>query len=127
VLDSAGDTVRAEDGDPARRDLVQLVDEMRSLGAQALDHMPIMHDLMAHVDGRPELLERPLDDLDRPLDPGAEAPRLGQHNPHSPIASRIGPVRGRPSCPNYSRNFLSCHRRACARAVAVSSWQHWYE
>jgi hypothetical protein len=35
-------------------------------------------DLVAHVDRRAELLERALDDLDRAIDAGAKAARLGE-------------------------------------------------
>ena len=35
--------------------------------------MAIVDDLVAHVDGRAELLQRQLDDLDRPVDAGAKA------------------------------------------------------
>jgi hypothetical protein len=34
-----------------------------------------MDDLVAHIDRRPEPLERELDDLDRPVDAGAKAAR----------------------------------------------------
>ena len=39
-----------------------------------------MHDLVAHVDRRAELRERALDDLDRAIDAGAEAARLGEQD-----------------------------------------------
>src|SRR5665213_2127490 len=77
-LDRAGDAVRAEDRHRARRNLVDLVDEPRTLGAQPLDDVPVVHDLVADVDRRPVLLDRALDDLDRALDAGAKPARLGQ-------------------------------------------------
>ena len=40
--------------------------------------MGVVHDLVPHVDRAAELLERALDDLDRAVDAGAEAARLGQ-------------------------------------------------
>src|SRR5258708_32946067 len=46
-LDGAGDAVRAEDGDAARRDLVELVDELGALGAQTLDDVAVL----AHATG----------------------------------------------------------------------------
>ncbi len=82
VLDRAGDAMGAEDGDAARRDLGQLVDEMRALGPQPLDHVAVVHDLVADIDRRAVFLERPFDDLDRALDAGAETPGLGQDDPH---------------------------------------------
>jgi hypothetical protein len=44
--------------------------------------MAVMHDLVADIDGRPELLQGPLDDLDRPLDTGTKAARFGQNHFH---------------------------------------------
>ena len=76
-LDRAGDTMGAEDRDAARRHLVDLVDKMRPFAAQPLDDVPVMDDLMAHIDRRPVFFERALDDLDRPFDPGAKSSRLG--------------------------------------------------
>ena len=76
LLDRAGDAVGAEDRDAARRDLVDLVDEMRPFAAQPLDDMAVVDDLVADIDRRAIFFERALDDLDRPFDPGAEASRL---------------------------------------------------
>ena len=59
-------------------DLVELLDEHRALGLEAPDHVEVVDDLAAHVDRRAEPLEGPLDDLDRPLDPGAERARRRQ-------------------------------------------------
>ena len=78
LLDPLGDAVGGEDGHRAGRDLVQFVDEHRAAGAQVLDHVAVVHDLVTHVDRRAVFLQGPLDDLDRPLDAGAEAARLGQ-------------------------------------------------
>ena len=62
----------------AGRDLVQLVDEHRAARAQILDDVAVVHDFVTHIDRRAVFLQRPLDDLDRPLDAGAEAAGLGQ-------------------------------------------------
>ena len=62
------------------RDLLQLLDEDRALRLQALHHVAVVHDLVAHIDGRAEALERLLDDLDRALHPGAEAARGAEQN-----------------------------------------------
>ena len=56
-------------------DLVELLDEDRALRLQALDHVAVVHDLVAHIDRRAEALERLLDDLDGAVDAGAEAAR----------------------------------------------------
>jgi hypothetical protein len=82
-LDRARDAMGAENGDAARRDFGELVHELRALGAQALDHVPVVHDFVADIDRRPIFLECLFDNLDRPLDAGAEASRLGQNDPHT--------------------------------------------
>ena len=64
---------------------------MRTLGAQPLDDVAVVHDLVADIDRRAVFLERALDDLDRPLDAGAEASRLGQDHPHA-LSSSAGAV-----------------------------------
>jgi hypothetical protein len=69
--------VGAEDRDAAWRHLVDLVNEMRAFAAQPLDNVSIMDDFMTDIDWRTVFLERPLDDLDRSLDPGAKSSRLG--------------------------------------------------
>ena len=57
------------------RDFVQFLDEDRALGLEALHHVAVMDDVMAHIDGRAIFGERELDDLDRPIDAGAKAAR----------------------------------------------------
>ena len=52
-----------------------LLDEDRAALAQLLDHVLVVDDLLAHVDGRPVQLERALDGLDRAVDAGAVAAR----------------------------------------------------
>ena len=70
--------VGREDHGRARRDLVELLDEDRALGAQVLDHELVVHDLVAHVDRRAVDGERAFHDLDGAIDAGAEPARLGQ-------------------------------------------------
>src|ERR1700730_16716434 len=84
----------AEDGAAAGGDFVELVDEMRALGAQPLDHMAIVDDLVAHIDGRAVFLERLFDDLDGALDAGAEPSGLGQDDPHTLSSSAWGGWKG---------------------------------
>src|SRR5262249_20050873 len=60
------------------RDFVQFLDEDRALGLKALDHVAVMDDFMAHIDGGAIFGEGELDDLDGALDAGAEAPRRGE-------------------------------------------------
>jgi hypothetical protein len=69
--------VSTEDGDGARGDLVNLVNEMRAFGTQPLDDMPIVDDFVADINRRSVFLERTLHDLDRSFDPRAESSGLG--------------------------------------------------
>ena len=60
--------------------LGQVFDEDRAARFQVIDHIGVVHNFMAHVDGGTKFEQRPLDDLDRTIDPGAKAARLGQEN-----------------------------------------------
>ena len=77
LFDGASHPVCTENRDAAFWNLVDFVDEMRAFGAQPIDDVAIMNDLMADVDRRSIFLQRPLDDLDRAFDPGAKTSRLG--------------------------------------------------
>ena len=55
-----------------------------------VDHIAVVDDLVAHIDRRPELLQRQFDDLDRPVDAGAEAARRAKQD----IERRLGHRRG---------------------------------
>ena len=57
-----------------------VVDEHDALLAEALDHEPVVDDLVVAVHGRLERPHHPGERLDRHLDPGAEAPRLGEEH-----------------------------------------------
>src|SRR4029079_6123999 len=51
-----------------------------ALGLEALHHVTVMDDFMAHIDGRAVFGQRQLDDLDRLGDAGAETARGRQIN-----------------------------------------------
>ena len=70
--------VGAEDESRAGRDVGEVLDEDRALGLEVVDDVGVVDDLVAHVDRRAELVQRALDDLDRAIDAGAEAARLGE-------------------------------------------------
>ncbi len=76
-LDFRGDTVGAEYGNRAFRYFVELFDENSPLRAQRFDDVLIMDDLVPDIDRRSVESQRPLDDLDCPLDAGAKPARLG--------------------------------------------------
>ena len=60
--------------------LGHVVDEDHALLAEAVHDMPVVHDLVVAVHGRLEDPDHPGQGFDGLLDPGAEAPRLGQHH-----------------------------------------------
>ena len=66
--------------DRAALGYVQLrVDEDGAAVGQLADHVPVVDDLLAHVDRGAEVLERPLDRVDGPVDTGAVAAWRCQH------------------------------------------------
>ena len=66
------DTVGRENHVAADRHVFETLDEDRALLLQVLDDHAVVDDLVADVHGRPELVERLEDDLDRALDAGAK-------------------------------------------------------
>jgi hypothetical protein len=74
--------VRREHDRRASGHLVELLDKHRALALEVVDDEAVVHDLVAHVDRRTELGERLLDDGDRAVHAGAEAPRIGEHDVH---------------------------------------------
>ena len=75
-------TVCAEDHDRAIGHFVEFIDEHCTTLAQIIDHETVVHHLVAHVDRCAENLEGTIDDLDRTIDTGTEAARIGQPNAH---------------------------------------------
>jgi hypothetical protein len=80
VLHRLAHAVGREHQRGARRHVGQVLDEDRALGLEVVDDVGVVHDLVAHVDGRAELLQRALDDLDGAVDAGAEAARLREQD-----------------------------------------------
>ena len=78
----SGHPVRGEDDRGPLRHLAQLLDENRPETAQAIHHVAVVDDLVTHVDRRAEQLERTLDDVDGPIDTGAEDAWVGEQNLH---------------------------------------------
>ena len=73
-------TVRRQHEGRAGRDVGDVVDEDHSLLAEALHDEPVVDDLVVAVDGRLERPDHPCQRFDRHLDPGTEAPRLGEQH-----------------------------------------------
>jgi len=67
----------------------EILDKHRALGLKPIDHEAVVHDFVAHVDRIGGPIERALDDLDRPIDPGAET-----------RAVRRSAARAEPDCRN---------------------------
>ena len=70
--------MRGEDDGLALRHLGLLLDEDRAALAQLLDHVLVVHDLLAHVHRRPVELERALDRLNGAVDARAVSARRGE-------------------------------------------------
>ncbi|MET3625675.1 hypothetical protein ABIC51_000481 [Burkholderia sp. 572] len=62
--------------------LVELLNESRPFITQVFDDMPVMHDLMTHIDRRTVLLQRAIDDLDRTDNSRTKAAGLGKDDSH---------------------------------------------
>ncbi len=67
-----------------------VVDEHHPLALEAIDDEPVVHDLVVAVDRRFEAPDHPGQRLDRHLDTGAEAPRLGEE--HAIDSHRTSPM-----------------------------------
>ena len=80
------DAVGGEDDQLALGDLGLLLDEDRAALGELLDHVLVVDDLLAHVDGGPVEVERLLDRLHGTVDAGAVAARRRKQHP----AGRMG-------------------------------------
>ena len=67
------DAVSREDHDRPGGHVPEVVGEHRALALQVVDHVPVVHDLVPHVDRRAVDLERQIDDIDGAVHAGAEA------------------------------------------------------
>ena len=94
LLDAARHAMGAEDRDGVRPVFpTSALDEARAFRLQALDHVLVVDDLVADIDRRSVFLKRAIDDLDGPHHAGAEAARLGQHDPDGrSVAHRAAPT-----------------------------------
>src|SRR5690606_4013570 len=68
---------RKHDGAMAmlHRDFTKFLDEDGAPLLQAFNHIAVVHDLVAHIDRSPVLLQRKHNDLDRPIHTRTKAPR----------------------------------------------------
>ena len=80
VVHRRGDAVGGEDDHLALRHLGLLLDEDRAALGELLDHVLVVDDLLADVDGGAVELERALDRLHGAVDAGAVAARGGEQD-----------------------------------------------
>ena len=78
LVHGRGDAVGGEDDHLALRHLGLLLDEDRAALGELLDHVLVVDDLFADVDGGAVVLERALDRLHGAIDAGAVAARGGE-------------------------------------------------
>ena len=71
-----------KDHDGPFRNFAQLFDEDGALVAQRIHDVTAMDNFMADVDRRSVLFQREIDDIDRPVDPGAKAAWIGEIDLH---------------------------------------------
>jgi hypothetical protein len=71
-------TVGAEDYHCPCRDLVDLIYKDGSLGGERLDHVLVMDNLPAHINGGREKLEGHVNHVNSPIHTSAESARLGE-------------------------------------------------
>src|SRR5690606_31255574 len=107
---------RKHDGAMAmlHRDFTEFLDEDGAPLLQAFNHIAVVHDLVAHIDRSPVLLQRKHNDLDRPTHASTKAPRptktYGQlwlvtiqgHYLKSPVTRgrwRLSALQSRPAAP----------------------------
>ena len=80
VLDFFGNSVGAEDQGCTFWHIVQVFYEDGSTRTQVVDHMGVVHNLVAHINGRTKFGQSVLDDVDSAVNAGTKASRLGQQN-----------------------------------------------
>ena len=80
VLHRFGHPVRAEHQGGTWGDVVQVFDEDGAPRAQVVDHMGVVHDFVAHINGRAKLAQGVLNDVNGPVHTGTKTPGFGQNN-----------------------------------------------
>jgi hypothetical protein len=73
--------VRREDDETPFWDVLDARDDDCAAGAERVDDVRVVHDLLSHVDRRPVLRERALDGLDSSFDPSAIPSRRREQDP----------------------------------------------
>src|SRR6056297_353169 len=81
-----GYTMGAENNDTVVGHLMQFIDEQRATRTQVVHDEAVVHDLVPHIDRRPEHLQSAIDYVDGTIHAGTESARVGQFDlwHHSP-------------------------------------------
>ena len=112
ALHGLGHAVGAEDERGAGWHVVQLFDEDGALGFQVIDHVGVVHDFVAHIDGRAEFGQRALHDFNGPVHARAKAARRGQQH-FGILALRV-----------FNAVFNAACNSACDAAGGVRRFSH---
>ena len=114
-LHGARHAMRREDDRAGGRHFAQLIDEDRAERAQALHDVPVVNDLVTHVDRRSEQLDSALHDVDGTIDTGTESAGVGQQYAHYAPPLMVCAAQDRLTC-RLSRRRGSRARRQSAAA-----------
>ncbi len=76
------DTMGAEYGGGAIRNLIQLFNEYGAFLFQPFHHEAVMHHFMAHINRRPETFQRPINNFYCTIDTGTKPPGTGKYDFH---------------------------------------------
>ena len=100
-------TVGAENDHCPLRDLVDFIHKDGSLGRERLDHVLVMDNLPAHINGGLEKLKGHVNNINGPIHTGAESSRLGEQKlPEFHADSLFCPLTGEQSFTNlYASRF----------------------
>ena len=79
-LDFFGDSMGAENGHRAIRNIVDFLDEDGAFVTQGFDHPFVVNDFVSHIDWRPVKFQRAFDDFNGAFNAGAKSTRTGQPN-----------------------------------------------
>ena len=93
------------------------VDEDRAPVGKLGDDVAVVHDLLAHVDRRAEMVERPLDRVHGPVDAGAVAARRCQHE----LSGNHGVIVSEPRSPPTP----AIHQRQTAQGLTTRARRSW--
>ncbi len=85
--------MRTENHPRAFRDFAQFFDKDGSRPAQLVDYVPVMHDLLAHIDGSAIEIQSDADDVNGANHAGAESARFQKNDFLHTAAYQIPPGR----------------------------------